>query len=82
MTTTLDTTLSIVRDQRHALIRASVLASHERANLERAVREAITVLGQDISNVSEASGLSVAEIRKILDRTPDLELAELSGAAD
>jgi hypothetical protein len=62
----LDYTLTIVRDQRHALIRDEVRAASQREQLERAVREAILSFGCGIDEVSEASGLRPSEIRTLL----------------
>ena len=84
MTTALDTPLDdliVLRDQASALIRAEVRAGEQRTQLERAVREAILKLGADINEVSAASGLPPADIRRICESAPDLELDELTGVA-
>jgi hypothetical protein len=62
----LDNTLTIVRDQRSALIRDEVRAQSQRAQLELAVREAINSYGCGIDEVSDASGLRPSEIRSLL----------------
>lgn len=62
---TLDT-LIVVRSQSNALIRAEIRGLEARASLERACYEAITVLGCTISDVSEASGLTCDELRRIV----------------
>lgn len=66
---TLDT-LIVVRDQSARLIRAEVQSANQRARLERAVIESVRVLGVSIDDVSEASGLTPAEIARLLERTP------------
>jgi hypothetical protein len=63
-------TLIVVRSQSDALIRAEVRGMKARADLERACYEAITRLGCTVDEVSEASGLTPAELRRIVaDRT-------------
>lgn len=76
-------TLNIVRSQRSALIREEVRASTQRGRLEQAVRQAIRYQGCDINEVSEASGLSPREIRRILDCPPELDagIKHLAGVA-
>lgn len=69
----LDTTLTIVRDQASALIRDEVRAADQRAQLERAVREAIVSYGCSIDEVSEASGLRPFEIRSLLSAPAPIE---------
>lgn len=66
-------TLAIVRDQASALVRANVLAGDQRAQLERAVWDAINRLGLTADDVSAASGLTLDEVRRISNRVPDLE---------
>jgi len=63
--TTLDT-LIVVRSQSNALIRAEIRGLEARESLERACYEAITLLGCAISDVSEASGLTCDELRRIV----------------
>jgi len=63
-------TLIVVRDQSARLIRSEVSTANQRAMLERAVVEAVRLLGVSIDDVSEASGLTPTEIRRLLDRTP------------
>ena len=73
-------TLIVVRDQSARLIRAEVLVGKQRNALERAVRDAVRHFGASINDVSEASGLTPAEIRRVLDETPALDdLDVLSG---
>ena len=62
---TLDT-LIVVRSQSDALIRAEVRGLRARADLERACYEAITRLGCTVDEVSEASGLTPDELRRIV----------------
>jgi hypothetical protein len=71
--------LVVVRDQASALIRAEVRAGEQRAQLERAVRDAVCKLGRSVDDVSEASGLTVAEIRKIVATPQDLDLELIAG---
>ena len=59
-------TLTVVRSQSDALIRAEVRGMKARADLERACYEAITVLGCTVDEVSDASGLTPAELRRIM----------------
>lgn len=63
-------TLSVVRDQRSALIRDELRARGQREQLERAVRDAIRLYGRSIDEVSDASGMTPAEIRRVLDAPP------------
>ena len=58
-------TLIVVRSQSDALIRAEVRGLHAREQLEQACYEAMTLLGCTIDEVSEASGLTPAELRRI-----------------
>lgn len=82
MQSTIDTTRDILRDQAHALISAEVLAGEQRAKLENAAREAVLKAGKSIDYVSEATGLTPAEIREICARPLPLDdLVALSGAA-
>ena len=62
-------TLAVVRDQSEALIRAEVRGMEAREQLERACFEAVRLLGCSVDEVSEASGLTPAEIRRILAQT-------------
>lgn len=78
--TALDT-LIVVRDQASALIRAEVRAGEQRADLERAVWDAINKLGRTVDDVSEASGLTPDEIRRIASKVPDLDADALAGIA-
>ena len=59
-------TLTVVRSQSDALIRDEVRAMRARASLERACYEAITMLGCSVDEVSEASGLTPAELRRVM----------------
>ena len=59
-------TLTVVRSQSDALIRAEVRGLKARDDLERACYEAIAVLGCTIDEVSDASGLTPAELRRIV----------------
>jgi hypothetical protein len=63
--------LIVVRSQSAALIRAEVRGMQVRAALERACYEAITKLGCTIDEVSEASGLTPAELRRVMADPPD-----------
>lgn len=68
-----DDTLIVVRDQSNALIRAEVRGMQARAQLERACREAVTRLGCSVDEVSAASGLTPAEIHRIVARPLDTD---------
>lgn len=59
-------TLTIVRSQTDALIRAEVRGMQARDSLERACYEAITKLGCTIDEVSDASGLTCDQLRRIV----------------
>jgi len=73
-------TLAIVRDQSAGLIRAEVRAAKQRERLYSAVCDSIRKLGLGIDEVSEASGLTPDEIRRVLDEPRALEdLAVLAG---
>lgn len=72
--------LIVLRSQRSALIRAEVMAGKERAQLEQAIRDSIRKMGKSVDAVSEASGLTPAEIYDILADVPALdELDALAG---
>lgn len=79
MTAVLDT-LSVIRSERTALIRDEVRTARQREQLERAAREAVTKLGLTVDEVSEASGLTPAEIHALLDTPAPLDdLSTLAG---
>jgi hypothetical protein len=59
---------NIVTSERDALIRIEVKSETQRAQLQRAVVEAIRVMGCGIDEVSDASGLSPTEIQRLLNR--------------
>ena len=59
-------TLTVVRSQSDALIRAEVRGMQAREQLERACYEAIKLLGCTIDEVSEASGIRPDELRRIV----------------
>lgn len=59
-------TLIVVRSQSDALIRDEVRALRTRSQLEQACYEAITVLGCSVDEVSEASGLTPDELRRVM----------------
>lgn len=59
---------AIVTGQRDSLIRAEVLASRERTELERAVVAAIQAHGVSVDIMAEASGLRAEEIRALVAR--------------
>lgn len=75
------TSTAVLESLRDGLIRAEVRAGNERRQLERAAVDAVRKLGASVDEVSAATGLTPAEIRSLLDRTPscDLELADLAG---
>lgn len=81
MTDALDT-LTVVRDLSATLIRAEVRAAAQRTSLEKAVRDAVLKYGANVNEASAASGLTVDEVKRILDQMPPLsdgDLAELVG---
>jgi hypothetical protein len=80
VTTKFDT-LVVVRDQASALIRAEVRAGEQRKQLERAVWDAVNKLGRSADSVSEASGLTPAEVREIAAQPRELDISALAGAA-
>jgi hypothetical protein len=63
---TMTDTLNIVRSQSNALIRAEIRGLQARDRLEQACYEAITRLGCTVDEVSEASGLTCEELRRIV----------------
>lgn len=65
----------VVRDQASALIRAEVRAGEQRKQLERAVWDAVNKVGQSIDAVSDASGLTPAEIHEIVARPAELDIS-------
>jgi hypothetical protein len=72
---------TVIRDQSAQLIRAELRSAEQRKMLENAVRDAIVKLGCGIDDISEASGLTPDEIRRVL-ATPlamDDDLAQLAG---
>lgn len=81
MTATATETLTVIRSESAALIRDEVRAASQRERLERAVVETIRKLDAGIDEVSEASGLTPTEIRRLLDApvTLEPELADLAG---
>jgi hypothetical protein len=71
-------TQDVIRAESASLIRAEVRVVQQRARLETAVRDAIVKLGCSIDDISEASGLAPAAIRRILASDPSMdELATL-----
>ncbi len=77
--TRLHDTLIVVRDQSERLIAAEIRSIEQRNALERAVREAITKLGYGIDEVSEASGLTPDEIRRVLSEVPEWDELDIAG---
>lgn len=79
MTADLDTR-TVVRSLSETLVRSEVRALADRDTLERACREAVVKLKLPIEDVSEASGLTVAEIDALVDAPAPLDdLADLAG---
>lgn len=72
---------AVIRNQSAQLIRAELRSAEQRKVLELAVRDAITKLDCSIDDISEASGLTPAEIRRVLDAplAMDDDLARLAG---
>jgi hypothetical protein len=79
METALDTLYSTLADQASALIRAEVRAGHQRELLERAVRDSLVKMGANINDVSDATGLTVDEIKSIMRKPRSYTLSELFG---
>jgi hypothetical protein len=71
---------TVLSDQASALIRAELRAGSERKSLENAVWGAINDLGRSVDEVSEATGLTPAEVRQIAGAARDLDLDALVGA--
>lgn len=63
--------LQTIRAQSGVLIRAEAQSIEQRDRLEQSVRNAMLRKGCDINEVSEASGLTPKEIRRVLDLLPD-----------
>lgn len=75
-------TLDILRSESTALIHLEVRAGAQREHLNRAIRDSIVKAGYSIDAVSEATGVTPAEIRSILAKPADIEdLDMLAGAA-
>lgn len=75
------TTLTILTDQASALIRAEVRAGDERTKLDAAIRQ-VANMGVSVSEISAATGMTLEQVRRVLDRPAEFdELAVLSGAA-
>jgi hypothetical protein len=80
MTATNTHTLTVLRSEADGLIREEIRTEAQRAALYKGVRDAVLKVGVPVSDVSAATGLTVTEIRKVLDEVPALtELAELAG---
>jgi hypothetical protein len=75
-------TQDVIRAESVTLIRYEVLAAEQRARLEMAVRDAIVKLGCSVEDISEASGLTPTEIRRLLAAVPpmDEEIAVPTGS--
>lgn len=72
---------TVLEDQRSALIHAEMLAGEQRAQFEKAVHEMVNRYGHTVDAVSEASGLTPAEVRRIASTPRDMSLADLAGVA-
>lgn len=74
-------TLGIVASERDSLIRHEVKAMNQRERLELACRDAVLKLGHSIDDVSEASGLTPAEINKLINSPTQIgdDIMVLSG---
>jgi hypothetical protein len=72
---------TVLTDQASALIRAELRAGNQRKSLESAVWSAINDLGRSADEVSEATGLTPAEVRRIAGAARDLDLDALVGSA-
>jgi len=81
MTLVTDPTLAMIRSESSKLIRDEVRTAEQRRMLESAVADAILKLGCTPDDISEASGLTLTEIKRILSdvRAVDADLAHLAG---
>lgn len=81
MTETHNITLDILAIERDSLIRKEVLAANQRKQLEKAAVAAVIKLGHNINDVSEATGLTTVEIRRLikLPQELDSDLKALAG---
>lgn len=71
---------AVVADQRDALIRDELRVGAQRERLERAIVQAIRDCGATVDEMSDASGLTPAEIRGLLETPPvAMDLASLAG---
>jgi hypothetical protein len=74
--------LTILRNESTALIAIEVQMGAQRARLERAIRDSIVKGGLSIDAVSDATGVTPAEIRRILETPVAIEdLDDLTGVA-
>lgn len=78
-----DLTLNVLRGEANGLIRDEIRAAEQRERLNRGVRDAILKLGVSINEVSAATGLTIEDIRTVIDQTPviDDDLAVLAGVS-
>lgn len=75
-------TLDVLSTLTDTLIRSEVRAAADRSALEQGCVQAVRVLGFSVSEVSAASGLTVEEIRALLDRPVPLgDLDALTGVS-
>jgi hypothetical protein len=81
MTETSNITLDILALERDSLIRKEVMAANQRKQLERAAIAAVLKLGHNINDVSEATGLTTVEIRRLIELPQELgnDLKVLAG---
>jgi hypothetical protein len=81
MTETSNITLDILALERDSLIRKEVMAANQRKQLEHAAVAAVLKLGHNINDVSEATGLTTAEIRRLIELPQELgnDLKALAG---
>ena len=71
-------TLTVVRSESAALIRDEVRAFNQRTRLESAVRDAVLKCGATVDEASAASGLTPAEVQRVLADMPPLSDGDLA----
>jgi hypothetical protein len=74
----MDGRLDVLRDQSRDLIEAEVAEMNVRGQMERAIRQSLQV-GLSIDEISDATGLTPEEIRKIGETRSEPTLDEMLG---
>lgn len=73
--------LNILTNEASALIREEVRAGKQRERLENAVYDSVNKYGRSVEAISDATGLTCAEIRKVASTPRELSLSALAGCA-